>query len=174
MGGSRDLHWSGWGGVGSAQFQWNVISMTCGSCEGENLVLALHELEDCSSHWVENLVLALHELEVVKIGNFKLNNDLAHVCGLEKWKLRGHRRRLQKGRSLFSIFYYCILIVFLCCRQATCLLQERCKVSQLREREKEKIKHSFVRCQWIFGVLRVFWLYHNMTMCNGDVFKRVI
>jgi hypothetical protein len=62
----------------------------------------------------------------------------------------------------------------LCCRQATCLFQERCKASQLREREREKIKHSFVWCQWIFGVLKVFCLYHNMTMCDGDVSKRII
>jgi hypothetical protein len=43
--------------------------MTCGSCE------------------VENLVLALHELKVVNFGNFNLNNDLAHVIWVGKVKV---------------------------------------------------------------------------------------
>jgi hypothetical protein len=50
-------------------------------------VLALHEVEDCRSHGVENLALALHEVEVVKFGNFKLNNDLAHVIWVGKVKV---------------------------------------------------------------------------------------
>jgi hypothetical protein len=61
--------------------------MTCVSCEVENLVLALHEVEDCSSHGVENLVYALHEVEVVKFENFKLNNDLARVIWVGKVKV---------------------------------------------------------------------------------------
>ncbi len=61
--------------------------MTCNSCGVENLVLALHEVEDCRSHGVENLALALHEVEVVKFGNFKLNNDLAHVIWVGKVKV---------------------------------------------------------------------------------------
>jgi hypothetical protein len=68
MGGSRD-NCVGVGGVGKCTVEWSVISMTCGSCE------------------VENLVLALHKMEVVKFGNFKLNNDLACVIWVGKVKV---------------------------------------------------------------------------------------
>ncbi len=119
--------------------------MTCSSCEVENLVFALHEVEDCSSHGVQNLVLALHELKVVKFGNFKLNNDLAHVIWVGKVKVERSQKKVAKREKFVFHFYYCILVFFLCCRQATCLFQERCKASQLRERERKKIKTFFCK-----------------------------
>ncbi len=62
--------------------------MTCGSCE------------------VENLVLALHEVEVVKFGNFKLNNDLACDIWVGKVKVERSQKKVARREEFDFHFYY--------------------------------------------------------------------